>query len=340
MTRVWYNKAFSSVATAIRLIREADASGTYEIYCTNSNTHSPAVRTAHHFSVEPSGLSEAAYVDWCLEFCRQQQIDIFIPGKAAGAIAGQHPRFLAAGTRVLSVASSDVLALLRDKAAFYQAVELPLTPPADFRVVRTIEQYDVAYAQLRALYPQLCIKPATSVFGIGFSVIDEQRSTTQLLLDGVEYHVNATALRDGLAAMAEFRPLLLMEYLPGHEYSVDCVADFGRLVCSVPRKKSLVQGHGQTIELHPDIVESVRQLAHSYQLNGVFNVQFREGLRGLGLLEINPRMSGGIGMACLAGPNLPYCGLVGFDKGYAGLELPAVREGLHVSEMAVAVEVQ
>ena len=138
MTRVWYNKAFSSVATAIRLIREADVSGTYEIYCTNSNAHSPAVRTAHHFSVEPSGLSEAAYVDWCLEFCRQQQIDIFIPGKAAGAIAGQHPRFLAVGTRVLSVACSDVLALLRDKAAFYEAVHLPLTPPADFRVVRTI----------------------------------------------------------------------------------------------------------------------------------------------------------------------------------------------------------
>jgi carbamoylphosphate synthase large subunit len=80
-------------------------------------------------------------------------------------------------------------------------------------------------------------------------------------------------------------------------------------------------------------------LATDYQLNGFFNAQFRERKHGgLGLLEINARLSGGVAMACLAGPNLPYLGIAGFDQGYASLEIPAIRNGIRVGEMAYATE--
>ena len=70
----------------------------------------------------------------------------------------------------------------------------------------------------------------------------------------------------------------------------------------------------------------------------MFNIQFREGANGLALLEINPRMSGGIGMACAAGPNLPYIALAGFDQGYDTVAIPAIREGMRVAEAAYPVE--
>jgi hypothetical protein len=56
------------------------------------------------------------------------------------------------------------------------------------------------------------------------------------------------------------------------------------------------------------------------------------------LLEINPRMSGGIGMACVAGPNLPYIALRGFADGFDNLEITPVRNGIRVTELARAVE--
>ena len=177
-----------------------------------------------------------------------------------------------------------------------------------------------------------------SVYGLGFSVLDEERSSAQLLLAGVQYHIGLDDLRRGFAVMETFRPMLVMEYLDGHEFSVDCVGDHGRLVCAVPRKKPLLAGQGQTIDLRDDILQSTRQLTAAYGLNGVFNVQFREGQHGLGLLEINPRMSGGIAMACLAGPNLPYLALVGFDRGFDGLAVPEVRAGLRVGEISFATE--
>lgn len=338
MQRVWFNKTFSSVTAAISLIREADVAGDYSIICSNTNPHSPAFVVANESVVEPTGLQGEAYLNWCLQFCQEQGISIFVPGKGARLVSAACEQFAAQGTRVLCAASAEVLQLLHDKAEFYQAVDLPLTPPAEFRVIENIEQFDSAYRELRARHNQLCVKPAVSVYGLGFSVIDETRSSAEILLEGIPYHIGFNELRSGLHAMGTFRTLLLMEFLDGCEYSVDCVGDNGRLICAIPRKKSLVIGQGQTIDVRDDILASAERLAANYGLNGVFNIQYREGQHGLRLLEINPRMSGGIAMACLAGPNLPYLALVGFDRGYEGLQVPAIRSGIRVTERAHATE--
>lgn len=338
MQRVWFNKTFSSVAAAIRLIRQADFSDDYHIVCSSINEHAPAFLDAHESAIEPSGLTGEAYLDWCLHFCREKNIAIFVPGKEASLVSAARVQFAAQGTRVMCAGSQEVLHLLHDKARFYQTVDMQLAPPAAFRVFENVEQFDAAYRELRQSHAQLCVKTSVSVYGLGFSVVDEERSSAQLLLAGVPYHIGLDDLRRGFAAMDGFRTMLLMEFLDGHEYSVDCVGDNGRLICAVPRKKALVAGQGQTIDLREDILESARQLTAAYGLNGVFNVQFREGRNGLGLLEINPRMSGGIGMACLAGPNLPYLALRGFDRGFDALEIPAIRNGIRVVELTRATE--
>lgn len=337
MQRVWFNKTFSSVGTAIRLIRQADRAGDYEIVCSNTNMHAPAFLEAHQSAVEPIGLKGQRYLSWCLDFCLSHHIGIFVPGKEAALIGAARSRFEAQGTRVFSTASPDVLELLHDKARFYQSVSCN-TPPAAYRVVESAHQFDAAWHELKKNHSQLCIKPSMSVYGLGFAVIDEARSSAQLLLQGVQYHIGLEDLQRGFEAMGEFRPMLLMEYLDGHEFSVDCLGDNGRLVCAIARKKSLLVGQGQLIELRDDILESTHHLTKTYGLNGIFNVQFREGRSGLGLLEINPRMSGGIAMACLAGPNLPYLALAGFDRGFDALMIPKVRVGLRVGEVACAME--
>lgn len=351
MRRVWFNKTFSSVHAAIGLIRQADGVRHYHLLASNTNPHSPALLAADEAFVEPTALKGMPYVDWCVELCRTREIDIFVPGKEAALIALDSARFAQSGTRVLSVAEPEVLHLLHDKARFYQAVEKPAAgmeelaglaaTPAQFEVVENIAQFDAAYARLRADHGKLCIKPSVSVYGLGFALIDEQRNAAQLLIDGAQYQIGLDDLRRGLAQQESFKTMLLMEYLDGHEYSVDCVGECGRLVCAVPRKKSLLAGHGQVIDLRADLLSATEHLVARFRLNGVFNVQFREGRDGLRLLEINPRMSGGIGMACLAGPNLPYLALAGFDHGFdvgnPTLTVPPVREGMRVGETSRAL---
>jgi len=337
--RVWFNRTFSSVYTAMRLIREADQAQRYHLIYT-STSPVPAGRAAHQFELEPTGLKGEDYLAWCLDFCREHEVGIFVPGKEARLISAASQRFADIGTRVLAVAPAEALQLLHDKARFYATVDCAIAPPPHSIAVNNVEQFDAAYAELRALYPTLCIKPSESVYGLGFSVIDEVRNSADLLLAGAQYTIGLDDLRAGLARLPEFRTMLVMEYLEGHEYSVDCVGDHGRLVCAVPRKKPLAAGVvGQTIALNPEILEASAALAKAYELNGTFNVQFRETGGVVRLLEINPRMSGGIGMACMAGPNLPYIALAGFDLGFDQVEIPAIREGMRVAEVSNAVEV-
>jgi carbamoylphosphate synthase large subunit len=326
------------VYSAIGLIREADTEGRFHLIYSNTNPHATAARVAHEFHLEPTGLDADAYIEWCLAFCRAQRVDIFIPGKASTALAGAHARFAAQGTRVLSAAAPDALELIHDKARFYAATELAGAPVAQFQPFETLAQFDAAYAELRPRHAQLCVKPSNSVFGLGFSILDEQRSSAALLIAGAQYHIGLQDFRRGLAELGEFRTMLLMEYLDGHEYSVDCVGDHGRLVCAIARKKPMQAGRGQLIDMRQDILDASAQLARSYGLNGVFNVQFREGAGKLRLLEINPRMSGGIGMACVAGPNLPWIALSGFADGFERVAVPPVRNGIRVAELSAATE--
>ena len=336
--RVWFNRTFSSVYTAIKLIREADTANRFHVTHSNPNPHSPAGRVAHDFIVEPTGLDLDAYIDWCLAFCIEHRIDIFFPGKGATRLALELDRFAAVGTRICSVASHAALTIIHDKARFYAETVLDGAPVAEFAPFETLEQFDAIYADLRPRHATLCVKPSNSVFGLGFAVLDEQRSSAALLIEGVEYHTGLQDFRRGLGELGTVRTMLLMEYLDGHEYSVDCVGDNGRLVTAIARKKPMQAGRGQLIDMREDILQATAELCRIYSLSGMFNAQFREGAGSLRLLEINPRMSGGIGMACVAGPNLPWIALCGFADGFDTVTIPPVRDGIRVTEFTSAAE--
>ena len=69
--------------------------------------------------------------------------------------------------------------------------------------------------------------------------------------------------------------------------------------------------------------------------NHLFNIQFKEGEQGVRLLEINPRPSGGFGMACLSGANLAQIALQSI-KGEI-FQPPTIRYGLRVTEINTPV---
>jgi predicted ATP-grasp superfamily ATP-dependent carboligase len=337
MTRIWFNKTFSSIHVALRLIREMDREGCYQIICSSPNQHAITALASDEFFPEPQGLSSAEYRNWCLKFAKENDIQIFIPGKDASLISGSRELFEAVGTRVLSAARPDMLEVLHNKASFYASVKSIFAPPPIWKAVSNNIEFDLAYDELSSLSDQLCIKPAVSVFGIGFRRIRTDKSAFDLMMQGSDYQISLPSLKEMLKQADVFPTLLLMEYLGGYEYSVDCLCNEGELICAVPRKKPLHVGEGQLIDDRADIISACKEIVSQFFLNGYINIQFREGDRGLRVLEVNPRMSGGIGMACLSGINLPYLGLVGFDRGYECIEVPALVKGARVGEINLPV---
>ena len=333
--RIWFNKTFSTISSVFRALHLAFPIDEISIICTHTYNNAAAFLAADECYLEPADLTGPDYLEWCVTFCQQHNIQLFWPGKEAALISQHHDLFLAAGTQVLSVSDYETLTLLHNKANFYAHLNPAIAQSMDFIAVNTADEFDLAVSNLSKKHEKICVKPAVSVFGLGFRVLDRNRDSISQLLTGIEYQIPLQELRLGMKNTPEFDTLLVMEHLGGHEWSVDCAGRQGKLLCAVQRKKPLQAGYGQIIDNNTDIHGMVMRLTAHYQLNGLFNIQFKDGKQGIRLLEINPRPSGGFGMACLSGANLAKIALQSI-KGDS-IQTPVIQYGLKVTQINTPV---
>jgi hypothetical protein len=319
--RVWFNKCFSSVHGVLRQLRADWGSGLYLIGSHTERDFGPL--TACDLGVvEPVGLAEAAYVDWCLDFCSRQRVDVFVPGRMREAISDRRQEFLARGTKLIVAGDGATLKLLEDKGRFLS--QLPAGVNAhQFHRVRNWQEFAAACTQLENEGLRVCFKPGTGTFGLGFYILDEAMTPLKRLLRSEAHRISKAELQAVLAASETFPELLVMEYLDGSEFSVDVLAQDGSVVamvcrrkpmngrvrlCGTSRTQQVEEGQSQVLASEPQIEEMVRLLTRHFHLGGLFNVQFRskaERPEKPCLLEINGRMSGGLPYVALSGLNLP-----------------------------------
>jgi carbamoyl-phosphate synthase large subunit len=117
-----------------------------------------------------------------------------------------------------------------------------------------------------------------------------------------------------LAALDRSPSLIVQEFLPGEEYSVDVLADAGgHVVASVPRLRARVDSGvsvgGRTVH-DPAVEQFGRAVAQSTGVTYVANVQCkRDGAGFPALLEVNPRMPGTLGLTIASGVDMPRLAL-------------------------------
>ena len=105
------------------------------------------------------------------------------------------------------------------------------------------------------------------------------------------------------------RGLLIMEYLPGDEYTVDCFTDrHGKLRFSQTRKRIRIKD-GIAVETAPggpDLTDWAEEISVRLHMRGAWFFQVKEDKNGNHrLLEIAPRIAGSSGIWRKCGVNLP-----------------------------------
>ncbi len=122
--------------------------------------------------------------------------------------------------------------------------------------------------------------------------------------------VHVIESRAALEAMPLDEAILIQEYLPGEEYSVDVLmGEAGNAIAAVPRLRARVDSGvavaGRTVN-RADLRDAAEALARAAGIVGVANVQLRETADGVpALLEINPRFSGSMPLTVAAGADMP-----------------------------------
>ncbi|PCE15346.1 biotin carboxylase [Microbacterium sp. SZ1] len=130
--------------------------------------------------------------------------------------------------------------------------------------------------------------------------------------------------RAALEALPVDEGLIVQEFLPGEEYSVDVLADAsGRVVAAVPRTRARVDSGvaiaGRTVH-DEELEQTATAVAEAIGLVGVANVQLRRDRSGRAmLLEVNPRFPGALPLTIAAGVDIPSL----VADLFLGVEIPA-----------------
>lgn len=101
---------------------------------------------------------------------------------------------------------------------------------------------------------------------------------------------------------------LIMEYIPGDEYSVDVLANQGEAITIVPRVREKVKA-GVSIEgtviMDKEIIELSKIIVKKLKLHGIAGLQFKRNkdFKPV-LIECNPRIQGTIMLSETAGANI------------------------------------
>lgn len=334
---VWFNKNLSSTYQVIEILRREQRPDELRLVCTHTHPDSPVLGLADIGELEPTGLNDHDYLEYCLEFIRRHDVQVFVPGRHVSAISAATARFEQAGVKLLIAGEASTLHVLNDKARTYQALEGLPVPLPEYRVVNSLDEFDAACTDLRSRGFRVCFKPAASMFGLGFRVVTEDGSNLKRMLSGDPLSIDLQDARRCFAESPRFRDVLVMQYLWGSERSIDCLAHAGELVCCVVRRKPDVSEGAQLLECNSPVEQMVRRLTQHLQLNGMFNVQFKDDGETPYLLEINSRMSGGLPMACLSGVAFPLWAIRLVLGTATPQDVPHPSCGIRVKEVGRAV---
>lgn len=251
-----------------------------------------------------------------LSLCRKKDITVILPlvTKELIPLAAYREEFAAAGI-LLPLSPLASLEIANDKAKLYQFLEWRGIPVPAYKIVDgsapdAMAQFREAVKETGYPGKAVCFKPAVSNGSRGFRILDPSVNEAELLFrekpsaayTGYEHAVS-------MLSAAPFPELLVCEYLPGEEYSVDCLANKGDTVVAVPRlRKRMVNGistEGEFIK-EESIIRYCTQVIKEIQLHGNIGIQVKRAASGEFLiLEINPRVQGTISAGLGAGINLP-----------------------------------
>lgn len=260
---------------------------------------------------EPAGSGDA-FIAQALDVCRRHRIDVFIPGREMEWVSRAEADFAAAGVRLQVSPASSIATLATKGTTYREAAALGVPVPAH-EIVTDIQGFRQAARRLRAAGHQVCMKPDSDHGGNGFRILDEGEALLASLGRPPSVRVSQEVADQLLASVERFDPLVVSEYLPGPELSIDCLSSpAGELLAALPRSKGGLEWTRELVD-DPAALDIAAALVRAFGLRYLSNVQVKYSRLSNGrpvLLEVNTRAASGLYQSCRAGGvNLPALAL-------------------------------
>ncbi|MCS6933906.1 MAG: ATP-grasp domain-containing protein [Chitinophagales bacterium] len=281
-----------------------------EVWGCDANRDASGRHLLKNFFTVPHAADDA-FVPALLRKAAAHKIDVILPlvTKELLPLARAKTQFAGKGIRVIC-SEERALEIANNKSLLYRFLQSRnITVPA-FRIVNNLAEFEHAVKELGYPLRRVTFKPAVSNGSRGFRIIDDNIEKSHLLWNEKPNHT-FISYAEITQLLREYCPpdLLVSEYLPGEEYSVDCLAQHGKCLLAIPRKRTKILNGistGGEFVLQREIIRYCHQIIEAIGLHGNIGIQVKRANDGrFKILEINPRVQGTIVTNLAAGANLP-----------------------------------
>lgn len=248
------------------------------------------------------------YIKSIFDICEKENITTIIPqyGNELVPLSQNKELFEKRGIKVLVTDDTEMLKIACNKWKLYDYLkDCDFIP--HYKYVKDLSSLEKAVFDLGYPNVPVCIKPVDGEGSRGFRIITGEKLNVFNEKSGT-VKIGWDIFKEQIEKSGHIPDLLAMEYLPGTEYSVDCVCKDGFSYICIPRQReetSMGVATVSVIEKNQEIIDLSKDIISRLHLSYNVNIQFKYSSSGKPrLIEINPRVSGSLVANCGAGVNM------------------------------------
>lgn len=273
-------------------------------------------------------VTDSSYIDSLLDICEKEKIDIFFPfmDEELELVLDKIDEFNTRGVKV-AIASREAIEITNNKLKFYDFLkENDIYVPEYFKA-NNVDEIEYACQQLGYPEKSVCVKTLDGSGSRGIRILDAKTDLYELFISEKPNTMFTTkeAFLEMLKGKENIKEMMVMEYLPGAECSVDILAKNGEILYMVGRESNNVLASiPQDCELKviPKAYEICEKITNLLKLDGNADFDFKYDNNGNPvLMEINPRLAATLSVIAVGGVNLPYLRV----KQLLGEDLPEIK---------------
>lgn len=268
-------------------------------------------RFLHDQFIQLPKADEDEFIPFVLNFCITHNVNVVFPLVTKELFKFSSAKKVFAENNIAVIVSNfESLSIANDKGRLYQHLQGSGIPVPFFEIITTTDE--LINAARRLGYPQVAVvvKPTLSNGSRGVRILQEDIDQYELLFQQKPNHLySRLETICGVLGSRTFPPLIVSEYLPGIEFTVDALVQEGIPSLMLPRSRTKmnngisVQG---TFIRDEKIIHYCDQILRSLSLDGPIGLQVKQDREGVfKILEINPRIQGTSVAALGMGVNLP-----------------------------------
>lgn len=267
------------------------------------------------------------YVDVLLDLCKKHHVDVLIPtiDEEIYPLYLQKAKFEAIGTKVSADKAGEFGS---NKVLFIQTLDRLGIPHPKYEVACSTQEFIDATKKLGYPKKYICAKLPNKAGSRGVRIIRPDA----FLYDRFESEKPNSKYVDKdtfiiILGRKPYRTLvLLQEFLPGDEYSVDLLADHGKMICATGRRNVVVDNSipmESILEWNEDAISICKQFVEKCGLDGNIGFDFIFDEFGNPVpIELNARLTATISLSAFAGYNMAYWQVLRM----LGIEVPTIPE--------------